>query len=145
MDPEENSNPLVNLYLPAALIALALGIFFFSQIKGAGQGMKAMKWQNNNADQQISKLKESRDKLTKAIEERKPLVEQSEETQKQFTELMTEVDLLARGGDKDAKLIIEGYKVTVNAKTDAKGADGGKKDDKSDKELKAEPKAEKKP
>ena len=135
MDPKEDSSSFVNFYVPAALIALALSIFFFGQIKGAGQGAAAMNWQNNNAARQITTLKENRDRLGKAIDERKALVQQSEQTQKQFTELMTEVDLLARGGDKDAKMIIEGYKVTVNQKPGAKAAV----------EEKQEPKEEKKP
>lgn len=141
MDSEENSNPLVNLYVPAALLGLALCVFFFGQIKGAGQGATALKWQNDNADKQIATLRENRDKIAKTIEERKALVEQSEQTQKQFTDLMTEVDLLARGGDKDAKLIIEGYQIKVNDKPAAKGGEDEKKDPKA----KTEAKEEKKP
>lgn len=135
MDSEDSSHPLINPYVPAALLALSLCVFFFSQIKGAGQGASAMKWQNQNAAKQIATLQENRDKIAKAIEERKALVEQSEVTQKQFTDLMTEVDLLARGGDQDAKLIIEGYQIKVNDKPGAtkeksekrtEGAEGGK-------------------
>lgn len=127
MNSEEAPNSWSNPYVPGALLALALCVFFFGQMKGAGQNAAALKWQNSNADGQIATLRTNREKLDQAIEERKALVEQSEVTQKQFTDLMTEVDRLARSGDKDAKLIIDGYGIKVNekpAKDSAAGAKG---------------------
>jgi hypothetical protein len=114
MENNEPSNPFVSIHTPVALVALALSVLFFSQIKGVGTATETMKWQSSNADKQIIALKENREKLAGAIEERKALVAQSEQTQKQFTDLMKEVDELARGGDKDAKTIIEGYGIKVN-------------------------------
>jgi len=114
MENDEPTNPFVSIHTPVALVALALSVLFFSQIKGVGTATTTMKWQSDNATKQIIALKENREKLTRAIEERRALVAQSEQTQKQFTDLMKEVDELARGGDKDAKTIIDGYGIKVN-------------------------------
>lgn len=114
MENDEPTNPFVSIHTPVALVSLALSVLFFSQIKGVGTASDTMRWQSSNADKQIFALKDNREKLANAIEERKALVAQSEQTQRQFTELMREVDELARGGDKDAKTIIEGYGIKVN-------------------------------
>lgn len=114
MDNNEQDNPFISVYTPVALVALALSVLFFSQIKGVGTATENMRWQSSNADKQIFALKDNRERLARAIEERRPLVAQSEQTQKQFTDLMKEVDELARGGDKDAKTIIDGYGIKVN-------------------------------
>jgi hypothetical protein len=108
------NNPFISLHTPIALVALALSVLFFSQIKGVGTATETMRWQSDNADKQIFALKDNRERLARGIEERKPLVAQSEQTQKQFTDLMKDVDELARGGDKDAKTIIDGYGIKVN-------------------------------
>ena len=58
-------------------------------------------------------LKANKEILAKAIEERKPLVIQSEGLQKTFTEMMKEVNDLAKGGDEDSKKIIIGYGIKI--------------------------------
>lgn len=113
MDNQEPANPFISIHVPVALVALALSVLFFSQIKGVGTATDTMKWQSSNADKQIVALKDSREKLAKAIEERKPLVATSEDTQKKFTELMKDVNDLAIGGDEDAKKIIVGYGIKI--------------------------------
>lgn len=113
MDYQEPSNPFISVHVPVALVALALSVLFFSQIKGVGMATESMKWQSSNADKQIVALKDNREKLAKAIEERKPLVATSEDTQKKFTELMKDVNDLAIGGDEDAKKIIIGYGIKI--------------------------------
>ena len=130
----------MSIHIPVALIALALSTLFFSQIKGEKQAMENIDWQSKNADKQFSILTDNREKLTKAIEERKTAVATSEQTQKQFTDLMRELDTLARTGDKDATQIIKGYGIKVDGaqppdakppeKTDDKPAEPEKKDDK---------------
>jgi hypothetical protein len=114
MENEELSNPFISVHTPIALVALALSVLFFSQIKGVGTASETMRWQAQNADKQIFALKDNRERLARTIEERKALVAQSEQTQRQFTDLMKEVDILARAGDKDAKTIIDGYGIKVN-------------------------------
>lgn len=113
MDNQESENPFISIHVPVALVALALSVLFFSQIKGVGTATETMKWQSSNADKQTVALKDNREKLAKAIEERKPLVATSEDTQKKFTELMKDVNDLAIGGDEDAKKIIVGYGIKI--------------------------------
>jgi predicted transcriptional regulator len=113
MENQEPRNPFVSIHVPVALVALALSVLFFSQIKGVGTATETMKWQSGNADKQIATLKDNREKLAKAIDERKPLVKTSEETQKKFTDLMKDVNDAAKAGDEDAIKIIKGYGIQI--------------------------------
>jgi uncharacterized protein HemX len=122
MDNNDQTNPIATVHIPLALLSLALCFLFFLQIKGTGQTSETMIWQKENAEKQIGILKENHEKLTKAIGDRKALVSQSEQTQKQFTELMKELDEIARGGDKDAQQIIATYGIKV---ADNQPAGGG--------------------
>ena len=113
MDHQEPTNPFISLHVPVALVALALALLFFSQIKGVGTATETMKWQSTNADKQTVQLKANKETLAKAIEDRKPLVLQSETLQKTFTEMMKEVNDLAVKGDPDATQIIKGYGIKI--------------------------------
>jgi hypothetical protein len=119
MDNQEPNNPFISLHVPVALVALALAILFFSQIKGVGTATDTMKWQSTNADKQIIQLKQGKEDLAKAIEQRKPLVAQSETLQQTFTAMMKEVNDLAIKGDEEAKKIIVGYGIKIGDKSDA--------------------------
>jgi hypothetical protein len=115
MDPyEPNRNPFISSHLPLTLLGLAAVMFFVAQLGNISQGTENMRWQSTNADKVIKNLAEARDTLEKNVETRKALVAQSEQLQKQFTDLMKELDVLARGGDKDADMIIKGYGIKVN-------------------------------
>lgn len=111
---EDNRNPYINSLLPLTLLGAAAIMFFASQLGSIKQGNAAMEWQDKNADKSIKSFTEGRAQLEKNVEDRKLLVAQSEHLQKQFTDLMKEVDILARGGDKDAEMIIKGYGIKVN-------------------------------
>ena len=113
MDNQEHRNPFISVHVPVALVALALAVLFFSKIKGVGTATETMKWQSTNADKQIVALRDNKEKLAKAVEDRKPLVTQSETLQKTFTEMMKEVNDLAVKGDEDAKKIIAGYGIKI--------------------------------
>ena len=124
MDNQESSNPFISVHLPIALLALAISMLFFSQIKGVGTSTETMKWQSTNADKQIVAYKDQKEKFAKAIIERQPVVAQSEELQKTFTEMMKEVNAAADTGNENAKKIINGYGIKV---TDAPNAPEAKK------------------
>jgi hypothetical protein len=111
---EENRNPFIGSLLPLTLLGAAAIMFFAGQLGSIKQGTAAMEWQDKNADKSIKNLTEANEQLTKNVEARKALVAQSEQLQKQFTDLMKELDILARGGDKDADMIIKGYGIKVN-------------------------------
>lgn len=113
MDNQEPSNPFVSVHVPIALLGLAISMLFFSQIKGGATSTDTIKWQRDNADKQIAAYKDAKDKLAKASVERAPLVAQSEDLQKTFTEMMKEVNSLADKGNDNAKKIINGYGIKV--------------------------------
>ncbi len=113
MEYQESQNPFISIHVPVALVALALSVLFLSQINGVSTATDTMKWQSTNADKQIVALKDNKEKLAKAIEDRKPLVTQSEQLQKTFTDLMKDVNDLATKGDEDAKKIIVGYGIKI--------------------------------
>ena len=113
MDNQESSNPFVSIHVPMALVALAISMLFFSQIKGVSTSNDTVKWQSGNADKQIAAYKELRERNAKAITQNQPIVTQSEELQKSFTEMMKEVDAAAKGGNENAKKIINGYGIKV--------------------------------
>ncbi len=114
MSDTETRNPFFSVHVPLTLIAIALSLFFAMQNKSISQNDDRMKWQHTNADKAIKSLQEAKVTLEKNVEERKALVAQSEQTQKQFTEMMKELNDLARGGDDDAKKIITGYGIKIN-------------------------------
>ena len=113
---EPNQTSFYGPHLPLTLLAGVAIMFFASQLGGIRQGSDSMNWQLENAKKAITSLTEAKENLTKNVdsEERKALVAQSQQLQKQFTDLMKELDEVARGGDKDAELIIKGYGIKVN-------------------------------
>jgi hypothetical protein len=113
MDTNENISPVATVHIPLALLALAISFLFILQIKGSNQAAENMKWQSTNASKQITDLKAAEDKNRKTIEDRRTMVAQSEQTQKQFTDLMKELNDLSVAGDKDAQLIITKYGIKV--------------------------------
>ena len=113
MSETEARNPFLSVHLPLTLIAIALSLFFAMQNKSISQNDERMKWQHNNADKAIKSLQEAKTNLEKNVEDRKALVAQSEQTQKQFTEMMKELNDLA-ATDKDAEKIIKGYGIKIN-------------------------------
>lgn len=125
MSDNETRNPFFSVHVPVTLVAIALSLFFVMQNKSIGLNDERMKWQHTSADKAIKNLKEAQVALDKNIEERNPLVAQSEQVQKQFTDVMKELSELARGGDKDAEKIMTGYGIKVNepAAADKKAED----------------------
>lgn len=111
---DENNNSFTGPLLPLTLLTLAVALYFLSQLGSVRQSTQTMAWQDERADKLIDKLTESQATLTKSVEANNPLVAQSEQTQKQFSEIVKELDEIARGGDKDAETIIKGYGIKVN-------------------------------
>ena len=119
---EPNQTSFFGPHLPLTLLSGAAIMFFASQLSSINQGSENMKWQLTTADKAITNLTTAKDAL-KGVDsdERKSLVAQSQQSQKQFTDLMKELDELRRAGDKDAELIIKGYGIQVNDPTPSTG------------------------
>jgi hypothetical protein len=120
---EPNQTSFFGPHLPLTLISGAAIMFFASQLSSISQGSENMKWQQSNAEKALKNLTEAKATLIKNVDgdERKALVAQSQQLQKQFSDLMKELDELRRSGDKDAELIIKGYGIQVNDPTPSTG------------------------
>jgi uncharacterized iron-regulated membrane protein len=99
-----------NVHLPLALLALAFSIFLFAQISSLGQNGRSMKWQAENLDRQIGSLVESEKNLGNLVKQRETLVEQSQQVQARYTEMLTDLINLA-DTDADARAVVEKYKI----------------------------------
>ncbi len=126
--PTPPENPFLSVHLPLTFLSVGLALFFLGEnralkqkaseveyeTKGREWALSNLEWRKATGEKQLKDLGDFKDKLDKANEERKALVAQSAATQAQFTSMMKELDELARGGDKDAALIISSYGIKVN-------------------------------
>jgi hypothetical protein len=99
-----------NIHLPLALLAFAFAIFLFAQISSLGQNGSSMRWQAENLDRQTVSLVESEKNLGNLIKQRESLVEQSQQVQARYTEMLTDLIKLAET-DPDARAVVEKYKI----------------------------------
>lgn len=105
----QSSGP-ANIHLPLALLALAFAIFLFAQISSLGQNGRSMRWQTENLDRQIGSLVESEKNLGNLVKQREALVEQSQQVQARYTEMLTDLIKLSET-DADARAVVEKYKI----------------------------------
>lgn len=105
----QSSSP-ENIHLPLALLALAFAIFLFAQISSLGQNSRSMRWQTENLDRQIVSLVESEKNLGNLVKQRESLVEQSQQVQARYTEMLTDLIKLAET-DADARAVVDKYKI----------------------------------
>jgi hypothetical protein len=99
-----------SIHLPLALLAIAFAIFLFAQISSLGQNGRSMRWQAENLDRQIGSLVESEKNLGNLIKQREALVQQSQQVQARYTEMLTDLINLAEK-DADARAVVEKYKI----------------------------------
>ena len=109
-DSATQSSGPENFHLPLALLALAFAIFLFAQISSLGQNGSSMRWQTENLDRQIGSLVESEKNLDNLVKQREALVEQSQQVQARYTEMLTDLIKLAET-DSDALAVVEKYKI----------------------------------
>jgi Tfp pilus assembly protein PilN len=111
---EDNESPTPGipggLHLPIAIFALAFSVFLFSQISNLGQMARAMDWQSQNLDRRIASLKESEERFNELIAQRQELVNQSQQVQGRYTELLEDLMNLAET-DEDARAVIGKYRI----------------------------------
>lgn len=110
-DPSSQS-PGPGLHIPFTLLSLAVVFFLLLQSGNIQQGMDSMNVQLNLLKKRTQNTKESGERLEKSIAERKVMVDQSELTQKQFTDVMADLVELAKS-DEDAKAIVETYGIRL--------------------------------
>jgi cell envelope opacity-associated protein A len=69
-----------------------------------------MKWQAENLDRQITSLADSEKNLTELVKQRESLVQQSQQVQARYTELLSDLINLA-DTDPDARAVVDKYKI----------------------------------
>ncbi|MFM8716706.1 MAG: hypothetical protein ACKOHM_08985 [Spartobacteria bacterium] len=109
-DSTEQSGLPNSIHLPLALLAVAFAIFLFAQISSLGQNGRSMRWQAENLDRQIASLVESEKNLGNLIKQREALVQQSQQVQARYTEMLTDLINLA-DTDADALAVVDKYKI----------------------------------
>jgi hypothetical protein len=108
LSPAENSSG--NMHVPLALLAFAFSVFLFAQISGLSQNGRSMRWQSENLDRQNASLLESDKNLGELIKQRETIVEQSQQIQTRYTEMLNDILKLA-DTDADTRSVVEKYKI----------------------------------
>jgi len=99
-----------SIHLPLALLSIAFAIFLFVQISSLGQNDRNMRWQTENLERQVESLVESEKNFGNLIKQREALVQQSQQVQTRYTEMLTDLINLAET-DTDARSVVEKYKI----------------------------------
>ena len=108
LSPKENGS--ANIQIPIALLAFGFSVFLFAQISSLSQNGRSMRWQSENLDRQSTSLVESDKNLGELIKQRETIVEQSQQIQARYTEMLTDVLKLAET-DADSRSVVEKYKI----------------------------------
>jgi flagellar biosynthesis/type III secretory pathway M-ring protein FliF/YscJ len=117
----------LSVHIPITLLALAIAVFFASQIGAATRNLDTMNWQSENYDKQSKQLEDGEKQLTELFEKRKEVVGQSQKVQEQYTALLKDVLELSKT-DKDAAEVVEKWKIQQAAPSEET-----KKEEKKDK------------
>ena len=109
-DIEPAPSPLFNTHLTSALLALAICVFLFAQISNLGQASRSISWQAGNLDRQLASLSEQEKRFTELIKQRETLVQQSQQVQTRYTDMLNDL-LTLSDGDDDARAVVEKYRI----------------------------------
>ncbi|MEQ1858837.1 MAG: hypothetical protein ABMA13_02770 [Chthoniobacteraceae bacterium] len=103
----------LSVHIPVTLLSLAIAIFLFSQVGAASRTSETITWQLGNLDKGLNELKAGEKQLDDLIAQAKPVLEQATKVQENWTNLFKEVLELAKT-DKDAKTVVEKWKIQSN-------------------------------
>ena len=104
----------ISVHIPVTLLALAIAVFFASQIGAATRSLETMDWQKDNYEKQIKQLGDAEKQAAELVENRKELVGQSQKVQEQYTALLKDVLDLAKT-DADAAEVVKKYNIQQGA------------------------------
>ena len=103
----------LSVHIPVTLLSLAIAIFLFSQVGAASRTSETITWQLGNLDKGLNELKAGEKQLDDLITQAKPVLDQAGKVQENWTNLFKEVLELAKT-DKDAKAVVEKWKIQSN-------------------------------
>ena len=109
-NPAETPSLLGNTHLLIGLLALAFSIFLFAQISANGQASRSMNWRHDTMDRQLVSIVDSEKRFEELIKQRETLVQQAQQVQTSYTEMLNDLLKLAET-DKDAKAVVEKYRI----------------------------------
>jgi len=110
-DPAYESEPagfLSTLHLPFMILALGVALFLYAQVSNIGQNASSMRWQAANLERQLAALADSEQSLATLAEQRTALVQQSEQIQSRYSDLLADILELSKT-DPDARAVAEKY------------------------------------
>ncbi len=108
--PPETPSLMGNTHLLIGLLALAFSIFLFAQISANGQASRSMNWRHDTMDRQLVSIVDSEKRFAELIKQRETLVQQAQQVQTSYTEMLNDLLKLAET-DKDAKAVVEKYRI----------------------------------
>ena len=100
----------ISVHIPVTFLALAIAVFFASQIGAATRSVDTMNWQKENYEKQIKQLEDAEKQLGELVENRKEVVGQSQKVQEQYTALLKDVLELAKT-DADAAEVVKKWNI----------------------------------
>jgi flagellar biosynthesis/type III secretory pathway M-ring protein FliF/YscJ len=109
----------ISVHIPLTFVALAVAVFFASQIGAATRSVETMNWQKENYEKQIKQLEDGEKQVSELVENRKELVGQSQKVQEQYTALLKDVIELAKT-DADAAEVVKKYNIQTAPSAEAK-------------------------
>lgn len=108
--PPETPSLMGNTHLLIGLLALAFSVFLFAQISANGQASRSMNWRHDTMDRQLVSIVDSEKRFAELIKQRETLVQQAQQVQTSYTEMLNDLLKLAET-DKDAKAVVEKYRI----------------------------------
>jgi len=120
-DEPQSSSLVGSIHLPVALIALALAINFFSDLRNASKQAEIMRWQLSGLDRQTEALSSGKRELSAMIMKNDEVVRQAQQIQGQYTNLFGDLIDLAKD-DKDAKEIVDKWGIKRSGEAPAPAA-----------------------
>lgn len=116
----------ISVHIPLTFVALAITVFFASQIGAATRSLHTMDWQRENYEKRIKQLGEAEKQVADLVENRKEVVGQSQKVQEQYTALLKDVIDLAKT-DADAAEVVKKWNIQQAAPPE-----GAKKEEKKE-------------
>ena len=99
---------LATLHLPFTILAFGVTLFLYAQVSDIVHNASSMRWQAANLDRQLSALADSEESLSALASQRTALVQQSEQIQSRYSDLLTDILELSKT-DADARAVAQKY------------------------------------
>ena len=107
LDPNSPART-TSVHLPLALLALAVALFMFAQVRATSTQNDILNWQIENSDKQAKDLSDALAAANNRITSSAPVDQQIDQIRARAESILSDVIELAKD-DADAKLIVDKY------------------------------------